>query len=146
MTPSIVGRTLGLLLLAALTTAALADQQADEQAIRDLEARWNEAIAARDAAWIAGIYAPDGRFMPPGGKAVAGREAVEAGWAAMLAPEGYSLVITPTEIRASASGDVAYDLGTWESKGPEGRGKYVVVWKKIDRAWKVIADILNSDG
>ncbi len=47
---------------------------------------------------------------------------------------------------------MAYDYGTYTFAfdGDKGRviekGKYIVVWKKIDGAWKVAADIYNDNG
>jgi ketosteroid isomerase-like protein len=50
------------------------------------------------------------------------------------------------------AGDIAYDTGWIEMEVPgEGgavetlRGKYVVVWEKVDDGWQVAVDILNLD-
>lgn len=70
---------------------------------------------------------------------------------ASLIPPGVSLTFGPTFIEASSSGDLAYEIGTYQLSFEKGgqrvddRGKYVVVWKRIDGAWKAAADILNSD-
>jgi uncharacterized protein (TIGR02246 family) len=121
----------------------------DEHVIRDLEARWVKAVAAKDVAWIANLYAPDGRLMPPNAKAAVGRDAVRAAWTAMLGTPGFALTFAPAEVRVAKAGDMASDIGTWEQPGPDGKvgdqGKYVVVWKKLHGEWKVLADIFNSD-
>ena len=63
------------------------------------------------------------------------------------------LRFTPAKIEASKSGDMAYEIGTFELKlnGPQGNGttspgKYVVVWRKQPtHNLKAVADIFNTD-
>lgn len=131
--------------------AAPADLAVEEQAIRDLDRQWVEAVAAADTMAIADIYAEDGYFMPPNALRVDGREAIRSAWAGMLGAPNVSLTFQPAEIRVAEAGDMACDIGTYAlgMDGPEGRiedeGKYVVVWQKINGEWKVLADIFNSD-
>ena len=130
-------------------TAATASAISDEQVIRDLEARWVKAVAAKDIAWIANLYAPDGRLMPPNARAAVGREAVRAAWTGMFGTPGFALTFAPGEVRVANAGDMACDIGTWQRPDPDGKvadhGKYVVVWRKLQGQWKVVADIFNSD-
>jgi ketosteroid isomerase-like protein len=57
----------------------------------------------------------------------------------------------PEVIEVSASGDLAWDRGTFHSvmETPEGTvedvGKYLMIWKKMDGEWKVVAECGNSD-
>lgn len=57
-------------------------------------------------------------------------------------------IVTPLEIKVV--GDEAYDYGYYEGKSSNGdrssswKGKYVIVWKKIDGEWKIYLDIWNS--
>ena len=138
-----VHHLLGALLLMVMSLPAFAGD--DEQAIRSLDAQWVKAIAEKDATWIGNLYAPDGRLMPPNAPMVQGREAIRDAWANMMNAAGFSLTFTPTEIHVAESGDLGYDVGTYEGANDD-HGKYVVVWKKIDGDWKVAADIFNSDG
>ncbi len=56
-----------------------------------------------------------------------------------------------THVEIAESGELAYDLGynTSNLMGPEGpvddKGKYLIVWKKIDGKWKAIAGSFSSD-
>ena len=132
-----------------LAAATRANATSDEQVIRNLEARWVKAVAAKDVAWIANVYAPDGRLMPPNATAAVGREAVREAWTRMLGTPGSALTFAPVEVRLAKAADMACDIGTWERPGPDGKvgdqGKYIVVWKKLHGEWKVVADIFNSD-
>ena len=140
-------------LIAATGTAArAADVRADIQAILELDKKWVTAIAEKEVDWIAELYAPAGRLMPPGAPASQGRPAIADAWKAMVETPGFSLTFEPTEIHVAGTGDLAYDVGTWKSSsGPadaraEDHGKYVVVWAKMQGRWQVVADIFNSDG
>ena len=75
-----------------------------------------------------------------------------AAWQDFFAKSGFELKIEPAKITVAQAGDLAYELGVYElafdgEQGPvRDRGKYVVVWKKVDGDWKAAADIFNSDG
>ena len=66
---------------------------------------------------------------------------------------GFSLTFGPTKIEVAKSGDLAYDVGTFELKANDAQGnvttqigKYVVVWKKqSDKQWKAILDMFSTD-
>lgn len=132
--------------------AARVDLAAEEKAIRDLDAQWASAVAAKDTARIAQLYATDGLYMAPNMQALGGRAGAQKGWGAMFALPGAALTFGPTRIVVAESGDMAYDIGTYTfsmngRNGPvEEKGKYLVVWKKQDGQWKVAADMFNNDG
>jgi ketosteroid isomerase-like protein len=58
---------------------------------------------------------------------------------------------TTTHLEVSAAGDLAYEYGVnrFVMAGPEGdlldMGKYLVVWKKIDGEWFIVALAFTSD-
>ncbi|MDE2004945.1 MAG: SgcJ/EcaC family oxidoreductase [Rhodospirillales bacterium] len=125
--------------------------EAADRDIRALIPAWLDAVRRGDAAAIAQFYTPDGRFMVPNAPIAEGREAVAAMWAHLLALPGAALSFGPTHIEAAIGGDLAFEIGTYalgfdrDAKRVEDRGKYVVVWKRLDGSWKAAADILNSD-
>ncbi len=89
--------------------------------------------------------------MPPNAPRVDGRGAIRGAWAGMLQLPNVSLTFAPTDIVIAEAGDMAYDIGTYNLglDGPDGRiedkGKYVVVWRKVNGEWRVMADIVNRD-
>ena len=129
----------------------LVDRSAEEQAIRDLDKKWVGAIARGDVAAVADLYAADGAFMAPNAPAANGRKAIEAAWKGLMGLPALALEFGPTRIDIAASGDLATDIGTYTLgfDGKSGRvtddGKYVVVWRKVDGRWRILADIFNSD-
>ncbi|UCF41395.1 MAG: DUF4440 domain-containing protein [Gemmatimonadota bacterium] len=123
------------------------DYAAEEQAIRDLDAEWVAAVAAGDAAKIATFYGPEAYYLPPGGPPVIGPEAIEQAWAEGFEAMPGDLTFGPEKIVFAALGDMAWEYGTWQfaAEGMEDHGKYVVVWQKIEGAWKAVVDIYNSN-
>lgn len=97
---------------------------------------------------IANAYTVDGKIMPSGPAIIEGREAIQKRW---TLPEGVGITyhkIMPEEIRVV--GDYAHDYGYYEgvTKRADGseaswKGKYVIVWQKIDEQWKIYLDIWN---
>jgi hypothetical protein len=80
-------------------------------------------------------------------------KATDAYLAAVLASDGAALTFTHTE--ATVAGNVAYDIGSHKqtqqttSRGSAGSiddsGKYVVILKRANGAWRVAHAICNSD-
>jgi len=127
------------------------DLSAESNAIRQLDREWVAAVADKDAEALAAFYAPDGVLMNANAPAVVGRDAIREWFEAALQSPNLIYDFTPELIEVAASGDLAYDRGTYRltMDSPQGRiedeGKYVAVWKKIGNDWKVVVDIMNSD-
>jgi uncharacterized protein (TIGR02246 family) len=133
-----------------MTTTTRLEGVTDEQTIRELDRRWVAAVAARNLDAIASVYADDAVLMMPNAPQAYGRDEISAGWAKLLQAPGVSLSFRPAKIDVAEGGDMASDIGTYTfaMTGPAGRvedrGKYLVVWKKVNGAWKVLADMFNS--
>jgi uncharacterized protein (TIGR02246 family) len=132
--------------------AQAAGAAAEEHKIRMLDEQWLAAIAKRDAAATATFYAEDGAILPPDAPIAKGREAIANVWQGFFKLNGFHLTFAPTRLNVSSAADLAYEIGTYSvafsgDNGPvKDEGKYVVAWKKVDGAWKVAADIFNSNG
>jgi uncharacterized protein (TIGR02246 family) len=127
--------------------AALAD---DKQDIEEVNAKFEQALTAGDAAAIAALYAEDAVMFPPASPPVEGRANIQALWQSFIDAGVTSLDLNATEI--ASSGDLAYDLGTFsittktDSGEMPGSGKYLVVWhKSADGTWQLYRDIWNED-
>lgn len=98
---------------------------------------------------IALSYTADGKIFPNKSDIIEHRKEVRAWW---VLPEGVRTSyhkVTPEEIKIN--GDDAYDYGYYEGRtrrrdGSESpfKGKYVIVWKKVNGEWKIYLDIWNS--
>ena len=125
---------------------------ADEKTIRDLDAQWSKAAAARDVDGTVSYYSDDASLLAPNAPIASDRQSIRASWASLLGPDT-SLSWQATKVEVAHSCDLAYLLGTYQlitkdvhSNAVADNGKFVEVWKKqADNKWKVVADIFNSD-
>ena len=125
---------------------------ADEGTIRDLDAQWSKAAAARDLDGTVSYYSDDASVLPPNAGIASGTAAIRSVWSSFLVP-GTSVSWQASKVEVSRSSDLAYTMGTYQAtmkdshgKPVEDRGKYVEVWKKqADGKWKAVSDIFNSD-
>ena len=136
---------------AAPTADAKAVAAAHDRTAHEAMARWLQVIQGKDAQSIATFYTDDAVLMAPGQPMVSGREAVRQFWQSAVDMPEMRLSLKPQQIEFSNGGDLAVDRGSYRFSGKRGAqtlqeaGKYVIVWKKVGGAWKVAADIWNSD-
>jgi ketosteroid isomerase-like protein len=97
---------------------------------------------------LANMYALNGKLFPDNSFIIEGREAIKEKW---KLPKNEKILyhkIFPMEIRII--GDYAYDYGYYEGRTLNAnktetswKGKYVVVWIKVEEEWKLYLDIWN---
>jgi ketosteroid isomerase-like protein len=124
-----------------------------EQLLRDLDAQWAKAAAAKDVEQTIGYYSDDAIVLPPNATSAATKEAIRNVWKDMFASPSLVISWQPTRVQAGKSGEMAWVRGTYEltmndasGKPIDDRGKYLEVWEKqIDGTWKCAADMWNSD-
>jgi ketosteroid isomerase-like protein len=125
---------------------------ADESTIRNLDAQWSKAAAAKDVDGSVSYYSDDASLLAPNAPIASDKHGIRAAWASLLGPDT-SLTWQASKVEVSRSGDLAYVQGVYQltSKDARGKptadnGKFVEVWKKqADGKWKTVADIFNSD-
>jgi uncharacterized protein (TIGR02246 family) len=129
--------------LVVLIAPALA-QKAEIEAVN---ARWVAFFNKGDFAGIASLYTEDATAFPPGSAMVKGRAAIGAMWKG-LAEQVTDPTITTLEVkrlgRFAAREIGTFSLKTKAATPKEITGKYVVVWEKVGRRWKLAADIWND--
>ena len=131
----------------------LSRTQPVEQLLRDLDAQWAKAAAAKDVEQTIGYYSDDAIVLPPNATSAATKEAIRNVWKDMLASSGFVISWQPTRVQVGKSGEMAWVHGTYEltmndtsGKPINDRGKYLEVWEKqSDENWKCRADMWNSD-
>ena len=125
----------------------------EEQAIRKLDMEWSAATQSKEAVKMLVYYADDASAFPFNAPIAMGKEQILKMWTGLMGMPGFALSFAPSKIEVAKSGDLAYDVGTFELKLNDAggnptttMGKYVVVWKKqADGHWKAAADIFNTD-
>lgn len=103
-------------------------------------------VAAGNAAAIGKMYAKGAMLMPTGAGILKGKD-IAGFWqgAINMGIRGATLKSKEVEV---LGGSTAIEVGTYVLKGEGGavadEGKYIVVWKKDGKAWKLYRDIFNS--
>lgn len=128
--------------------APKADLARDEQAIRELDARWLKAVQSRDPSGAAAMFADDGVAYREHVDPLVGPAAFQAFEAKFYADNPkVNTTWTTDAVRVSQAGDIAIQTGEYHNAGlgPNGdredRGRYLTVWKKVNGEWKVAHDI-----
>ena len=124
-----------------------------EKALRDLDAQWSAAAAAKNVDKTASYYSADAVVLPPNGPIATTTDAIRKIWNDLLTSPGTAISWKTTKVEVSKSGDMAFLTGTYDlsTNDPAGkpvkdRGKYLEVWEKqADGSWKCAADMWNSD-
>jgi ketosteroid isomerase-like protein len=124
-----------------------------EGTLRDLDAQWSKAAAAKDLEQTIAYYSDDAIVLPPNAASASTTEAIRNIWRDLLASPGVMITWKPTRVQLGKSADMAWVSGTYEltMNDPTGRpindrGEYLEVWKKqSDGKWKCAADMWNSD-
>ena len=140
------------LFLLALTGALFAADSKDEQTLRDLDAQWSKAAAAKDVDKTVSFYSDDAIVLPPNAPAATTKEAIRNLWKGIFG-ETSSMSWTATRVEVAKSGDMAHISGTYQrtikdasGKTTNDRGKYLVAFEKqADGSWKCAADMFSSD-
>ena len=129
-------------------TLLITPAAAQKAEIEAANVKWMEFFSKGDFDGAASLYTVDATAFPPGSGMVRGRVAIAAMWKSMAQHVSDPKLTTIDVKRLGPS--AAREIGTFslKTKGPiqdEITGKYVVVWEKIGRDWKLATDIWNDD-
>jgi ketosteroid isomerase-like protein len=124
-----------------------------EQAIRNADKAWSQAAQSKDLDKTVSFYADDASVLPFNAPIATGKDQIKQVWSSLMSKPGFSLTFAPTKMEIAKSGDLAYEVGTFELKVNDAQGnptttpgKYVVTWKRLAKGdWKAELDIFNTD-
>lgn len=142
------------LLLTNCNRNAADTREADAQALRDTEARWNQDFLSKDPEKLAAHYADDAVLIAPGMPATSGKDAVRKVLQGMVADPALSLKFQSARVEVAKAGDIAYTQGSYtmtmtdpnSKKIVTDRGSYVTTYRKQpDGSWMAVADIASSE-
>jgi uncharacterized protein (TIGR02246 family) len=134
-------------LVIAVLVGLIAPAAAQRANIDAVNAKWIELFNKGDFDGVASLYTTDATAFPPGSAMVKGRAAIAALWKSM-AEQASDPKLTTIDVKRLGP-TAAREIGTFrlKAKGPNPKeitGKYVVVWERIGRDWKLAADIWNE--
>jgi len=130
-----------------------ANVQPVDRLLRDLDAEWSQAAAAKNVDRTIAYYAEDAIVLPPNAAGATTKETIRNAWKDLLSSPNLVISWKPTRVELGKSGDMAWLSGTYEltmndtgGTPVNDRGKYLEVWEKQhDGKWKCRADMWNSD-
>ncbi len=140
-----------LVFLVVICAAAFAQAQSPVRTAIEANAKqFIEAFNKGDVAAVANMYTMNARLLPPNSEMVEGRANIQKFW------QGAStagLKITALDlVDLDVHGNTAIEVGRYTSTMPGAggatttdNGKYVVVWKREGRNWKLAIDAFNSN-
>lgn len=127
------------------------DTKSDEQAIRAISKNWLELTKKNDLAGCAALFAENGVVFRTNQEPVVGPAAIKKHFTEMHDKNPKADINWSTDrVEVAASGDLAAEYGNYNIKGlgPNGTetdlGRYITVYRKVNGAWKVSADIGSS--
>lgn len=137
-----------LLIVCAASTAPA--QQSVRTTIEANNTQFVEAFNKGDGAAVGSMYTMDARLLPPNSEIVEGRANVQKFWQGAITA-GLKLVSLEA-VHVETQGNIAVEVGRYTMTVPGAggitttdKGKYVVVWKREGRNWKLAVDIFNTN-
>jgi uncharacterized protein (TIGR02246 family) len=121
------------------------------EVIRANNLKFSDALLRGDARSAARLYTDDAHLLPPNEPQRRGKEAIAEFWRGMMRLRLKEARLETVDVEAE--GDLACEVGrfafvtadTAAGPGQPLNGKYVVVWKRVGKAWKIHADVWNAD-
>ena len=136
------------LFITSLSAQTFKGKQKDIDAILKNIDQFSQNYMNGDAKAIANSYTTDGKIFPSDKDIISGTEGLLKYW---TLPDGIKVKyhkITPLEIVVIKK--TAYDYGYYEGEtilkdgsSSKWKGKYTIVWKKVNKEWKMYLDIWN---
>jgi uncharacterized protein (TIGR02246 family) len=138
-------RSIGLAI--AFIVGLIGPAAAQKAEIEAANGKWMAYFNKGDFDGVASLFTADATAFPPGSGMVKGRAAIGALWKSM-AEQVTDPKVTTIDVKRlgpSAAREIGtYSLKTKASPSKELTGKYVVVWEKVGKDWKLAADIWND--
>ena len=120
--------------------------QAVRESVDEGNRKFGSAVARKDYAAMAALYTENAMVLPPDGRIVTGKPAIEEFWRSAANALGLTDATLKTR-DLEVAGDTAYEVGEANLKlgGGAVMVKYLVVWVRDgDGNWRLHRDIWNT--
>ena len=103
-------------------------------------------IATADSVGLGNLYTKDAKFMMTGAPAIIGNNNIQSTFSSIIKSgitnaDLRTIEVWGTEGLVTEEGEYSLFVGEDEVD----KGKYLVLWKKVDGKWKMFRDIFNSN-
>ena len=137
----------GIVLAIAVLIGLMTPAAAQKAEIEAANGKWMAFFNKGDFDGVASLYTADATAFPPGSGMVKGRAAIGAMWKGM-ADQITDPKVTTLDVKrlgpAAAREIGTFSLKTKGSPPKEMTGKYIVIWQKVGKDWKLATDIWNE--
>jgi ketosteroid isomerase-like protein len=122
------------------------DMGAAKASIEEENRMFTEEVKKGDSTALAAHYASDAQMLPPNSEPIK-KDGIASAWGGFSRMGIKELKVNTTDLTGNQ--DLLAETGTYELMGADNKmmdkGKYVVVWKKENGAWKIYRDIFNTN-
>jgi ketosteroid isomerase-like protein len=135
------------LLIPAWSCASGQEDSKLKSSIETINGKFADAFRSGSADNLSAYYMADAQLMPPGMPPISGRDQILSFWQGAM-NSGVGNVRLQTSA-VSGSGNEVIEYGIYTIFAGDNfavdKGKYIVIWKKEGKDWKIFRDIWNSD-
>lgn len=114
--------------------------------IRKANDKFETVFNSGDAAGMAALYTEDGMLLPAGTDIIKGKDGIQQFWQGAMDIGIKKAKLQTIELEQLE--DTVIELGKYSLAAADGQeldqGKYMVIWKKENDAWKLQKDIWTS--
>jgi len=103
-------------------------------------------FTANDSIGLSNLYTQDAKFMNNGAPAVTGRKNIQSAISGIMNSGISSVNLTTIDVWGMENLITEEgELSLFVEDAEVYKGKYIVLWKKVDGKWKLFRDIFNSN-
>ncbi|MEB8330230.1 nuclear transport factor 2 family protein [Flavobacteriaceae bacterium KMM 6897] len=114
--------------------------------IVDANKEFSVLFAANDSIGLSKLYTQDAKFMNNGAPAVTGRKNIQSAISGLMNSGVSSANLTTIDVWGMENLITEEgELSLFVEDAEVYKGKYIVLWKKVDGKWKLFRDIFNSN-
>ena len=135
------------LILPACSSASGQDNAKLKSSIEEINSRFVDLFGSGNADGLSAFYTDDAQLMVPGAPSVSGTDNIVAYWQGAINAGINNVKLETTD--ASGCGNEVIEYGRYTIFAGDNftvdNGKFIVIWKKAGKEWKIFRDIFNSD-
>ncbi|MDF1560230.1 MAG: nuclear transport factor 2 family protein [Bacteroidales bacterium] len=143
----LAGAVMVALILPACFSASGQENDKLKSSIEEINSRFVDLFGSGNADTLASFYTADAHLMIPGAPAMSGTDNIVTYWQGAINAGINNVKLETTDV--SGCGNEVIEYGKYTIFAGDNfavdNGKFIVIWKKAGKEWKIFRDIFNSD-
>lgn len=145
--PYLTGTLMVTLLIPSWSSASGQENSNLKSSIEEMNSKFIDLFRSGNAEGLASFYTDDAQLMVPGAPAMSGTDNIVAYWQGAIDAGINNVKLETTDV--SGCGNEVIEYGKYTIFAGDNfavdNGKYIVIWKKVGKEFKIFRDIPNSD-